>query len=459
MRHRIITLEHRLYRMGWEKRMPQKEKKIHGQNKQPMIFLPITATLFVKKTISTKSEPTTFDFHLDIIKKIDRLLADHEQEPLTSESVRTPPIIPPQPPTPIEPRPPLNKAFPHQEIAWMPSSESPRSMTPTIPEEFKTEISFNPEFRFITKQEFTETITQTQPSSGDRIEIIDCNTLIKDETAFHKTINVTPLKNLKNERGTSAFKHLLPDEDQRHKKIEIIDTRTKEQKIYENVLNASTDQEEQTDKKEQLYFLNSKDSSDKRQRKLDEEQTTIPDDLETQSKELKKKLAEEEKKLKQLEQEYEKLEKMEKKKTGTLEKKQTLSEKEKSSSKKEQQTPRSKRDIKKQQKEQQRLKRLQIRQTRIEERRRKKLEKQALKLKQKQQHLKMKGNKQHKPGNIDSLNGDKHAPALLFDEDLKKVLHMTDTLLGELPDEILTDFIESKDYKLYEKVMNKYKIK
>ncbi len=71
----------------------------------------------------------------------------------------------------------------------------------------------------------------------------------------------------------------------------------------------------------------------------------------------------------------------------------------------------------------------------------------------------MKENKQHKPGNVDSLNGDKHAPALLFDEDLKKVLHMTDTLLGELPDDILTDFIESKDYKLYEKVMNKYKIK
>ena len=36
---------------------------------------------------------------------------------------------------------------------------------------------------------------------------------------------------------------------------------------------------------------------------------------------------------------------------------------------------------------------------------------------------------------------------------------MTDSLLGELPDDILNDFIESEAFELYEKVMNKYKIK
>jgi hypothetical protein len=72
----------------------------------------------------------------------------------------------------------------------------------------------------------------------------------------------------------------------------------------------------------------------------------------------------------------------------------------------------------------------------------------------------MKGNKQQqKTGKVDTLNKDKQTSALLFDEELIKVLHMTDTLLADLPDDILTDFIESKDYKLYEKVMNKYKIK
>ncbi len=423
-----------------------------------MILLPIAATLFVKKTVSTKSEPSTLDFHLDIIKKIDKLLEEHQQEIPPAESFHTPPVNPPSPPTPIEPRPPLNKALPHQEIAWEPNSESPRNMTPTIPEEFKTEISFNPEFRFITSHEFTDTITQIQPSPEDRVEIIDFNTLIKDDTAFQKTINLTPIKNLKKE--TSPFKHILLDEDHHHKKIEIIDTRTMKQKTYENVLNASEEQSEQIDKKAQLYFLNRKDSGDKKQRMFDVEQTDVPDDLEEQSKELKKKLVEEEKKLKELEQEYEKLEKMEKKKTAIPEKKQIVKEKEKLHSKKEIQSPRSKRDIKKQQKEQKRLKRLQIRQTRIEERQQKKLEKQALRLKQKQQHLKMKGNKQQqKTGKGDTAKGEKHAPVLLIDEELIKVLHMTDSLLGELPDDILNDFVESKDYKLYEKVMNKYKIK
>lgn len=440
--------------------MPQKEKKIKGRNTQPMILLPITATLFVKKTVVTKPEPNTLDFHLDIIKKIDKLLAEHQQEAPPAESFHTPPLNPPSPPTPIEPRPPLSKAFPHQEIAWEPTSGLSGITTSTIPEEFKTEISFNPEFRFITSQEFTDTITQVQPSPEDRVEIIDFNTLIKDDTAFHKTINLTPIKNLKKEKETSLFKHILLDEDHRHKKIEIIDTRTMKQKTYENVLNASEEQAEQIDKKAQLYFLNSKDLADKKQRKLDVEQTDVPDDLEEQSKELKKKLAEEEKKLKELEREYEKLEKMEKKKTAIPEKKQMLKEKEKPTSKKELQSSRSKREIKKQQKEQKRLKRLQIRQARIEERQRKKLEKQALKLKQKQQHLKMKGNKQQqKIGRGETTKGEKHASALLFDEELIKVLHMTDSLLGELPDDILNDFVESKDYKLYEKVMNKYKIK
>jgi hypothetical protein len=441
------------------KSMPHKEKKIKGRNIQPFLLLPITATLFVNKTSSKEPEPKGLDFHLEMIKKVDQLLAEHEQEAPSSESVRTPPIIPPQPPTPIEPRPPLNKALTHQEIAWELSSESPRIITPVIPEEFKTEISFNPEFRFITSREFTETTTQTQPSSEDRIEIIDVNTLIKDDTAFHKTIDITPIKNLKNERDTTPFKHILLDEDHRHKKIEIIDTRTTKQKRYENVLNASEEQAEQIDKKAQLYFLNNKDSTDKKQQKLDGEQADLSVDLEERFKILKEKQADEEKKLKELEREYEKLEKIKRKKTDLAEKDQDLSERKKKIQKKEP-PAQSKREIKKQQKEQKRLKRLQIRQARIDERQRKKLEKQALNLKQKQQHLKMKGNKQQqKTGKGDTLNKDKQTSALLFDEELIKVLHMTDTLLADLPDDILTDFIESKDYKLYEKVMNKYKIK
>jgi len=47
----------------------------------------------------------------------------------------------------------------------------------------------------------------------------------------------------------------------------------------------------------------------------------------------------------------------------------------------------------------------------------------------------------------------------ILDEDIKKVLLMTDTLLGNLPEEVIDEFVKSKDFSLYEKVINKYKIK
>jgi len=47
----------------------------------------------------------------------------------------------------------------------------------------------------------------------------------------------------------------------------------------------------------------------------------------------------------------------------------------------------------------------------------------------------------------------------ILDGDIKKVLLMTDTLLGNLPEEVIDEFVKSKDFSLYEKVINKYKIK
>jgi len=47
----------------------------------------------------------------------------------------------------------------------------------------------------------------------------------------------------------------------------------------------------------------------------------------------------------------------------------------------------------------------------------------------------------------------------ILDEDVKKILLMTDNLLGKLPEEVIDEFVKSKDFALYEKVINKYKIK
>ncbi|MCX6666257.1 MAG: hypothetical protein NT038_09445, partial [Euryarchaeota archaeon] len=46
-----------------------------------------------------------------------------------------------------------------------------------------------------------------------------------------------------------------------------------------------------------------------------------------------------------------------------------------------------------------------------------------------------------------------------FDEDLCKVLLITDNLLSKLPDDVIEAFSQSEDFSLYEKVLNKYRIK
>jgi hypothetical protein len=47
----------------------------------------------------------------------------------------------------------------------------------------------------------------------------------------------------------------------------------------------------------------------------------------------------------------------------------------------------------------------------------------------------------------------------ILDENIKKVLLITDNLLGNLPEEVIDEFVKSKDFALYEKVISKYKIK
>jgi hypothetical protein len=448
------------------KRMPHQEKSNSGRYNQLTILLPITGTIFSKKPIPMESpEENSIDFHLTMIKKIDNLLAEHEPETLAAESFHAPPIIPAPAPSPIEPRPPLNKTLSHRELAWEPSIEPSCTTTRTIPEEFKTELTLNPEFKFITSQEFKDTIFQIKPPAEERVEILDLSSLFGDNTTFKKTTSCTTPKNHAKEKPRT--------EDHHHKKIEVIDTRSLKQKIYEDVLNNAMKQAEQSEKKSQLYYLSSKDNSDKKQKKLEIEQTYIPVDFEERSKELKEqqneeeeqKQQQEEKIHKQLEREHEKLEKLETKKAILEEKKQELKQKEKKTDKKEQQLARTKRDTKKQEKEQKRLQRLELRQARIEEKRRKKEEKRALKTKQKQQHLKSKGKEKpqkptkQKTKNISLFKKEKQPASLELDEDIKKILLMTDTLLGELPEDVINRFAQSEDFELYEKIMNKYKIK
>ena len=47
----------------------------------------------------------------------------------------------------------------------------------------------------------------------------------------------------------------------------------------------------------------------------------------------------------------------------------------------------------------------------------------------------------------------------ILDEDIRKVLSIIDNLLGNLPENVIDDFVKSEDFALYEKVVYKYKTK
>lgn len=46
----------------------------------------------------------------------------------------------------------------------------------------------------------------------------------------------------------------------------------------------------------------------------------------------------------------------------------------------------------------------------------------------------------------------------IVDQDVLKLLAITDDLLGKLPEDVISDFASSEDFKLYKKVMDKYNI-
>jgi hypothetical protein len=436
--------------------MPHKEETIKGRNTQPLVFLPITAALFTKKGNDIEAEQNPFNFHLDMVNKIDRILADHTQDTTQSASVHGPPIIPLRPPSPIEPRPPLNRTVSHEEITWESTLESSKNPLQTNPEEFRTELSIDPEFRFINSHEFIESFSQMEPSSDRRIEIIDFNELARGSMTIQKTINGTDIEK---HSETSTISFLKDEAGQNHlnRKIEIIDARTLKQKTYEEACIAASQQAEQIEKKAQVYFV-SKDALDKKQKKLPIEQSYIPDDFEERSKKLKGKQEEEEEEeedvfeddeFEDLEPEEEPHEKHHLRKNSSS---HTPSFQKSSTPKK---TPRQ---IKKELKEKKRLKRLEIRKARMQERKHQKEQKVALKMKQKQQHLEHKSKDKHRSKKTGSRKNDAYAQSAEYDEDLKRVLRMTDSLLEHLPEHIIDEFVQSENFDIYQRVLNKYKV-
>jgi hypothetical protein len=425
-----------------------------------LLLLPITGTLFIKKPAPKKpSEESTLDFHFTVIKKIDELLREHDKETPAGEPtpLETPHVMSRSPP--VEPRPQLGRRPDHIEID-LPHLQEPIPKPRIIPEEFKTDPSLciEPEFRFITSLDSLEHALHFIPQQRPRIEVIDLGDFTTDDIASHLTTSPTKTKT---------------KEPKRTKKIEVIDMRAFTQQSYKNVFQTALKQNEEIEKKSQIYYLNSADHKDAKIKRREDEQSYVPEDFEERAKVLKEQQEKEEQEKQKLEEQLQKQREKEQEKQIKFETKKSKPEekepqkkKERTGHKKEPQ-PAAEPLTTKQLKEQKQLHKIEARKALIEERQRKKQEKRAFKEQQKQQRLKQsKKNTKQKPSKTKQGTGfslfKKEKPTIPpteLDEEIKKVLIMTDTLLGELPEDIINRFAQSDDFELYERVLNKYKIK
>jgi hypothetical protein len=71
--------------------------------------------------------------------------------------------------------------------------------------------------------------------------------------------------------------------------------------------------------------------------------------------------------------------------------------------------------------------------------------------------IESKKNDENTSFNVEHVTFEHQEPTL--DEDVRKLLAITDELLGKLPEEVIAEFASSDGFVLYEKIMNKYHIK
>jgi hypothetical protein len=548
-------------------------------------LIPVTAiTLSKKIEIKKETEGSSMDFHLEIIKKIDKLLNNNESKKNSYDLILDKQLKNNQEDSFIELRSSLNKNITYPEHTldrkpnhFFPKIESSHEITP---EQVRTKYP----------------ISNYHIKENVRIEIIDVgNKSIKDETNKKTSIfSIHKLQKIKSKFNQKTKQNIIPRNIQ-SEKVVVIDTKElgdkKSEKLWNNILKKPNKNE----KKAKLFYINSQQQQ--KESKSDEtssDELYIPknfgkklqiikenDNLETEKRKKKnvKKRQKEENKLQKLEakkallevKEKEKLAKIkEKEKTKNLvtdknkkqsqdqetstqkpitpkksasdvekltewesydaeiedshkslnlnkneqEKQQNLIQKKKQMELKQQEKEKrikEKEDKKnkkleakktlKEEKEKQKLARIEEKEKKknllVEEKKKKSQErelekanknltkKQKLQKKEKKplqlfrkEKKKIEENKipieskQETLGNEQQISEIKQDPKkeefkekinqpeqTFLDEDIKKLLIITDDLLSKLPDEVIDEFAKSEDFKLYSKVFNKYKLK
>ena len=461
---------------SWDgRRMPsiQKEDKIRQVHKDDLFLSEIN----VDKTEKQDEIENSVVFHGGMVKKIDTLLRDHEKKIILEEliSARQPNLFPKD--SFVEFRTPLRKKVELSTFIQEKKLGVSIYKKLTMPDEFKTEFlkNRNPSFKFVSDLHSIKDVLFLKNPKNKHVEIINLNSFMPDPNDVHKESILLFNKNPENEKHEkSSFKSKKTD-DHNNK----------------NISAATSKQSKEESDKAKIYYLTNKNPDEKKTKELEKKQSYIPIDFkdkmqklkENEQKELEKQ-KDTEQKIKEKEQkgkrkEEEKLRKLEEKKAKLEEKqkhkdeKKALAEKLKSEAE-EKKLLKKKSSIQKEKKlestiskkEENKKQKLEIKQVKLAAKQKKKEEKEALIKKLENEKKEKKLRKKTKNSEYDDTKTEDIYKSVeitkeqtFVDDEVIKVLLMTDDLLGNLPEDVIDKFAQSEDFKLYEKVISKFKSK
>ena len=443
----------------------QKNKKIK-RIKPINFFIPNVSIVLPEKLDEIKNSMV---FHLDIVKKIDKIIRDHEKKTILDELVYTKNQFTHPTKSVVEQRDPINKKI-EASLFNFEKNENPSFYKKlTIPDEFKSDFENlnNPSFRFESEFNSIEDVLVLENPENQHVEVVNLHSLALESGGVKK------------------------DNVYKNKKFFVVET-----KLFEKDKNNTKVQQQKNNdtEKASIYYLNSKDVDDNTQsyipvdfeeklKKLKEKEKKIIDKQKAEQEKIEEKQNAEKKKIEEkqrLEQEKEdkRLKKLEEKKSK-LEERQRLKEEKKALAEKLKREAEEKKLLKKEakkttnqdiepklsKKDLKKLRKIEEKKAKLEAKQKKKEEKEKLVKslveeaeEKKQSKNKIKESKKPDPNEVIAT----YEPVDVKDEvddDLVKVLLITDELLGNLPDDIIESFSQSEDFKLYEKVINKYKPK
>ena len=484
---------------------------LSGLKGKNMMFNP---RLFSDKKKQDNKEENFVDFHVEMVKEIDALITAHEkkntsrkpipdsQEQLVAslddviemrDDVKRKPEIP-QFKTEIKPENISDKIAVEDSLFEV---EFPEKASPAF--KFVTSLAEPKSFRFIKNLEsepmkdddFQSKMLDDQDKSSERVAKGFTNIKVrsKKEVAKLKTTKSEPKK----KNGLTKTQEELERErrqiEEKKKELEEIEKMAKEKEEELKRKKKEKIKEEKEKEKERKLKLKEQLKREKeeeiqgelelkqkemkmrereKQKLIKEKEEEQLKQIELKKKEMEKREREEQKLIKEKEDERLKQLELKKKEMEKIQKEKELAEKARLAEKRKKLEAEEalKEELLKQQEKKKKLKekaragkekkKLEAKRELLELVKQKQLEKEALKKKKAEKKIK-KASPEVKQPIPEKKKVEEES--ILLDKDIRKVLTIADKLLEKLPEEVIDEFAQSKDFELYERVITKYKLK